>query len=145
FRSPWRTINKLNAIFSTLKPGDRVLFKRGDTFYGTIEVSESGSPGNPIVISAYDSGPLPVITSLVTLTDWRSVGNGVYESQNASLSTDANILLWNDKIQEIGRYPNSNAKNGGYLTISGSSGNRSVTSSELSSSPNFSGGEVVIR
>ena len=62
--TPWRTINKLNAIFSTLKPGDRVLFKRGDTFYGTIEVSESGSPGNPIVISAYDSGPLPVITSL---------------------------------------------------------------------------------
>src|SRR5690606_11386231 len=54
--TPWRTINKLNAIFNTLKPGDRILFKRGDTFYGSINITESGSPGNPIVLGDYDSG-----------------------------------------------------------------------------------------
>ena len=30
--TPWRTISKVNAEFSKLNPGDRILFKRGDVF-----------------------------------------------------------------------------------------------------------------
>src|SRR5690554_1405713 len=78
--TPWKSIDKLNEIFKTLKPGDRVLFNRGETFFGTINISASGSPGNPIVIGAYGSGSKPIITSLVTLKEWKSVGNGIYES-----------------------------------------------------------------
>jgi len=32
--TPWRSINKLNSIFSSLQAGDVILFKRGDVFYG---------------------------------------------------------------------------------------------------------------
>ncbi|HLL42111.1 MAG TPA: hypothetical protein VK369_03185, partial [Segetibacter sp.] len=31
--TPWKTIGKLNSFFSSLQPGDQVLFKRGETFY----------------------------------------------------------------------------------------------------------------
>ena len=36
--TPWKSIDKLNSIIGSLSPGDRVLFKRGETFYGTIKM-----------------------------------------------------------------------------------------------------------
>lgn len=143
--TPWKSISKLNSIFHSLKPGDEILFKRGDVFYGTINISRSGTSSSPIVIGSYGTGAKPVITSLITLKNWKSIGNGIYESADKSLNKEVNVVLINNKIQELGRYPNSDAPNGGYLTITSHSGNNSVSSSELSSSSNFSGGEVVIR
>src|SRR4051812_40294477 len=70
--TPWRTINKLNSIFSSLKPGDAVLLKRGETFYGTIIISKSGKSGAPIYIGAYGSGNKPLVTSLVNLGGWKA-------------------------------------------------------------------------
>src|SRR5690606_23073788 len=83
--TPWKSIDKLNAVFHTLKPGDVVYFKRGDVFYGTIEVTKSGSPGNPIVFDAYGTGAKPVITSLITLKNWKAKGSGIYESSDSRL------------------------------------------------------------
>lgn len=143
--TPWKSVSKLNSIFRSLKPGDEILLKRGDVFYGTINISRSGTSSSPIVIGAYGSGPKPVITSLVKLSDWKSVGNGVYESSDKSLKKSLNVVLINQEIQEEGRFPNRDESNGGYLRITSYSGNHSVTSKELSSTPNFSGGEVVIR
>tara|TARA_R110001592_G_scaffold105579_3_gene296905 strand:+ start:180648 stop:185162 length:4515 start_codon:yes stop_codon:yes gene_type:complete len=143
--TPWKSINKLNAIFSNLKPGDGIYFKRGEVFYGTIKVKEGGSPGNPIKIDAYGSGAKPIITSFEKVTGWKSIGNGRYESTNAFSNFESNIVTIGGQIYERGRYPNSDASNGGYLTISSSSGNSSVTSNELSSGSNYSNAEVVIR
>ncbi|MFC4873633.1 malectin domain-containing carbohydrate-binding protein [Negadavirga shengliensis] len=143
--TPWKSINKLNAVFSTLKPGDAVLFRRGETFYGTIHINASGSSGNPIKIGAYGSGSKPIITSLEEIKGWKSIGNGIYESTNSYSPSEVSVVLLDDKIQEKGRYPNRDAANGGYLTIDSNSGNSAVTSKDLPSSPSFSGGEVVIR
>src|SRR4051812_42486083 len=68
--TPWKSLDKLNSFFTNLEPGDAVLLKRGDTFYGSINISKSGSGGSPITIGAYGNGKNPVITSLVTLTGW---------------------------------------------------------------------------
>ena len=54
--TPWKTLNKLNSFFSSLKPGDSVLFKRGDIFYGSIAITKSGTSSLPIVLSAYGTG-----------------------------------------------------------------------------------------
>src|SRR6476646_11511365 len=54
--TPWRSISKLNSIFSTLNGGDVIYFKRGDYFYGSITVSKSGSSGLPIKFDAYGTG-----------------------------------------------------------------------------------------
>ncbi len=144
--TPWKTISKLNSVISSLNPGDKVFFRRGDSFYGTIRVNVSGNAGAPITFGAYGSGPDPIITAMVRLSNWQSVGNGVYEASDSRLPYNrVNMVAINDNPQEMGRYPNSNTSNKGYLTYESHSGNRSITDNQLSSSPNWSGGEVVIR
>ncbi|WP_018614604.1 Ig-like domain-containing protein [Segetibacter koreensis] len=146
--TPWKSLNKLNSFFSNLQPGDAVLFKRGETFYGSIIVNKSGTSGSPILIGAYGTGDKPVITSLVTLSGWtaNSTYKGVYDcSANSSLGSRVNMVLLNDVEQGMGRYPNSNAANKGYLTLESHSGKTSITDNELTSSPNWTGAELVIR
>jgi hypothetical protein len=56
----WQTIAKVNA--ATIKPGESVLFKRGQTWAGTrLTVPSSGSAGAPITFGAYGSGANPRI------------------------------------------------------------------------------------
>src|SRR5690606_33806079 len=80
--TPWKSIEKLNAVFNTLQPGDIIHFKRGDVFFGTIHINKSGATGRPIKLTAYGTGANPVITSLVTLNKWKSIGGGKVESQD---------------------------------------------------------------
>src|SRR5687768_1549664 len=68
--TPWKTLSKLNTFFSSLQPGDSVLLKRGETFYGSIMVNKSGIASAPVVVGDYGTGNKPVITSLVTLSGW---------------------------------------------------------------------------
>lgn len=142
--TPWKTLNKLNAFFSSLKPGDAVLLKRGETFYGSLAVHKSGTSASPIVIGAYGSGNKPIITSLVTLSDWVSKGNGIWESHSSYLGTTVSTVLINNSAQEMGRYPNRDAVNKGYLTLE-SHTIKSITDHELKSSPNWKGAELVLR
>lgn len=141
--TPWKSIDKLNAIFSSLQPGDEVLFKRGDVFYGTIHINASGAQGRPITIGAYGSGNKPIITSLISLTNWTHVGNGVYESHHPALGSNVDVVLVDNEMREMGRYPNSNTKNKGYITFNATNGHNNIVASGLSG--NWSGGEVVIR
>ncbi|HEV8082875.1 MAG TPA: right-handed parallel beta-helix repeat-containing protein, partial [Chitinophagaceae bacterium] len=143
--TPWKTIDKLNTFFSSLQPGDSILFKRGETFFGSIAAIKSGTTSQPIIISTYGSGNKPIITGSATLTNWTSVGNGIWESTSSSLGSIVNTVLLNDAPQEMGRYPNSNAVNKGYLNYESHNANSSITDNELSSSPNWAGAEVVIR
>ena len=142
--APWKTLSKLNSFFSNLKPGDSVLLKRGETFYGFITVNKSGTRNLPIVISAYGSGNRPVITSLVTLGVWVSKGNGIWETSEPLLGATANNVLINNVAQQIGRYPNSDVANKGFLTLESHTSN-SVTDNELTAAPNWTGAEIVLR
>jgi parallel beta-helix repeat protein len=142
--TPWRSLSKLNSIFGSLKPGDKVLLKRGDVFYGSIIVTKSGKPGSPIVIGAYGSGSKPLITSLVRLNNWVSKGNGIYESYHSDLPSKVNIVLMNGVEQEMGRYPNSDDPGKGYLHYD-SYGSNYIYDNGLSGSTNWKGADVVIR
>jgi hypothetical protein len=59
--SPFQTISKLNSL--VLVAGDKILFKKGDTFIGQIVVSYSGTSGFPIVYDSYGLGDLPLLTA----------------------------------------------------------------------------------
>src|SRR5690606_27439858 len=124
--SPWKSIDKLNSIYSSLQPGDEVLVKRGEVFYGNIHINAAGAQGRPITMGAYGSGAKPVITSLVSLTNWTPVGNGIYESHHPSLGSAVNVVLVNNEVQELGRYPNSNAKDKGYLIFNATNGHNNI-------------------
>ncbi len=116
--TPWKTINKLNSFFSNLKPGDSILFKRGETFFESITISASGTTGNIITIGAYGIGADPIITGLTTITGWTSLGGGLYEKTLASPPTKSlNIVLFNGALQPIGRYPKAGLGDASYLII----------------------------
>ena len=77
--TPWKSIAKVNTVFSSCNAGDKILFRRGDTFYGTIMITKSGLAGSPITIGAYGTGEDPVVTGLVTLGSWTNEGNGIFD------------------------------------------------------------------
>ncbi|WP_192349538.1 nitrous oxide reductase family maturation protein NosD [Algoriphagus sp. Y33] len=142
--TPWKSIEKFNDLAYSLKPGDRVFFKRGDVFHGTIRPIKGGAAENPIIFDAYGSGDLPVITSLVELANAEHVGHGVYQYQTLdSEVSQLKVVLIDDQVRAMGRYPNADDGNDGYLTIQSVNNDFSIGGSELPFNP--AGGEVVIR
>lgn len=144
--TPWKSLSKLNAFFSSLQPGDSVLFKKGEQFFGSITITASGSASKPIVIAAYGSGAKPVITGLVKMSGWTSLGGGIWQSSaNTTMRPTLNVVLLNDSVKAMGRYPNDDAPNNGYLFYQSHSGVTSITSNQIAGAKNFVGGELVLR
>jgi len=138
--SPWKTIGKVNSAFPSFNPGDRILFKCGDTFYGTITIMKSGIAGFPISIGAYGIGEKPVITGFKTVKDWKSEGNGIYSTPLSS-EAQTNMVRITGKPAAMGRYPDT----GSNLVFSSfKSGPTSITASGLGDSINWTGAEAVI-
>lgn len=77
-KSPWRSLEKVNA--AELRPGDKVLFKRGDTWRGQL-VPQSGKEGAPIAYGAYGKGVKPLLLGSVSRSepgDWRDEGGNIW-------------------------------------------------------------------
>lgn len=138
----WQTMAKFNSSFSGFAVGDNVYFERGGTWSdAAMVISRSGSAGNVITISAYGSGAKPIITSLVTVSAWTNSGSNIWISNSAvSTLSSLNIVTISGNNTGMGRYPDST-----YRTITSHSTTTSVTSSGMSGTPSFIGGEVVIR
>ncbi|MCB0633649.1 MAG: right-handed parallel beta-helix repeat-containing protein, partial [Lewinella sp.] len=142
--TPWKTIKHLNSIFDRLQPGDSILFKRGEIFDGGMVITLSGTADKPLVISAYGSGERPVINGFVQAGNWTSLGNGIYESAYMTTGKVVNMVVIDGVNYAMGRYPNANAPNKGYLTYE-STGSNSITDKDLGSTINFTGGQLVLR
>ncbi|HRN71793.1 MAG TPA: right-handed parallel beta-helix repeat-containing protein, partial [Ginsengibacter sp.] len=138
--TPWKTLDKLNSIMPILVPGDSLLFKKGDVFYGKIVVTKSGTSSHPIVFSSYGSGEEPLITGLTELSNWTSVGGGIMAANCDDCRETNNVLLIDGKLQKVGRYPNS-----GYLQYQSFSGTNSITSNQLPAGIDWTGAELVVR
>jgi parallel beta-helix repeat protein len=141
--SAWQTIAKVDT--ATLNPGDSVLFNKGGTYYGSLTIQQSGTAGNPITIGAYGSGNDPVITGFDTLSGWKNDGGNIWEAPCTNCSPTINIVRVNGVEQPMGRYPNADAANGGYLTIASHNGNASITDPTLAGGPDWTGADIAIR
>ena len=149
--SPWQTLTKVNV--TTFQPGDNILFRRGDTFYGSIVVDMSGYSSTPVTYGAYGTGAKPTITGFSSVTSWINKGGNIWESSN-TVSTLDNIktVVINGQSVPMGRYPNGDASypflpnffNFQSHTGSGS-GASSVTTSSLTDGNDWTGADVVIR
>lgn len=127
--TPFATIAKVNSL--ALQPGDRVLFKCGDTWRAEmLRVIRSGAAGAPITYGSYpsaDCGDKPVISGAQPVTGWSLYAANIYmadldDGANAARfppgSTDGiNQLFRNGQRLGIGRWPNIDAADGGYATI----------------------------
>ena len=137
--TPWKTIEKINSTFSTINPGDEILFNRGDTFYGTLIISKTGEKGNPIVIGAYGTGDKPIITGFTTIAGWTDEGSGIY-SKIITSEAQTRMVTIDDVQYGMGRWPNKN-----YNSFKSHVKNVSITDPELGNIFNWTGAEVVIR
>ncbi|HEX2921530.1 MAG TPA: right-handed parallel beta-helix repeat-containing protein [Bacteroidales bacterium] len=136
--TPWKTIAKVNSSFPLFKPGDRILFRKGDTFFGTLKIAVSGTAASPVTISSYGSGANPVLTGFKTLTGWTNESGGVY-SVPMTAEDLTNVVLINGKQYGMGRFPHDS-----YLTFETHNKNLSITDNSLTGSPDWTGAEVVI-
>lgn len=136
------TLSKVSSL--TLQPGDQVLFRRGDTFRGTLQIRQSGSGGNPIVVDAYGSGSKPVLAGSALVTGWTATGGNVWQATCSACGSRVTGLYRDGTALPLGRYPNLSDANKGYLTVQSHAGKNSLTSQQ-SLPANFSGGEVVYR
>ncbi len=133
----WQSIAKVNSF--TFAANDIILFNKGDIFYGGIIVSRSN-----LSFGAYGTGANPIITGLSTITGWINLSGNIWEAPVTTVKPNVNLVLRNNFIQQIGRYPNAGSTNGGYLVIS--SGNTtSLTGPALSSTINWTGAEIVVK
>ncbi len=141
--SPWKTVNRVNS--HSFKFGDVVNFKRGDIFYGSLDIK--GKNGN--TFNAFGSGSKPVIRASKKITNWSRFRGNIWSVPLGKVNGKRITALYLNNIsQQIGREPNYNTSNGGYRKIaSHTNNNRSI--SESSSLPyatnNFKGGEITIR
>lgn len=55
----WKTLKQVNAI--TFMPGDKILFRAGGKWSGSLQLKGSGSAGKSIVIGRYGEGNKPLI------------------------------------------------------------------------------------
>ncbi len=71
-------VNKLDV-----KPGDKVLFRRGGLWRGTL-YPRSGAPGKPVLYSSYGEGPKPILQQSVDRSrpeDWVREGEHVWATK----------------------------------------------------------------
>lgn len=136
----WKTLSKFNSAFKLFQPGDSILFKRGDVFYGSLNIIHSGKNGLPIIIASYGRGPLPVITGFTQIEKWNNLGNNIWESaEEISSLSSTNIVTVKGINTAMGRFPNN-----GYVTYQNFT-KTSITSASLNHEINWKGAIAVIK
>lgn len=140
----WQSLGKLTTMASSIHAGDTVLFRRGDTFYGTVTVPASGSTGSPITYGAYGTGDLPIITGFSEITSWADEGGGVYSATLPNHPAALNSLVIDDHLQGRGRWPRATDADGGFLLFENHT-STTIVDNELTSTTNYAGGELVVR
>ena len=136
---PWKTLNKVNS--QAFKSGDQILFKKGHSFYGSLIINSSGAPGSPITIGAYGLGANPIITGFKSIGTWKNLGGNIWESAyTVSNLSECNMVAINGVNTPMGKTPNTS-----FYAVSSGRSKTSVTSTELTGSPNWTGAEIVLR
>src|SRR5688572_12162454 len=103
----WKSLSKVGASQDLLKPGDRVLFRKGQVFAGSLRIRASGREGKPILYGAYGEGARPELTGFVDPVAWRSAGNGVWEARLPDGPSSPNVVSVDGLTRPLGRFPNA--------------------------------------
>jgi hypothetical protein len=92
-QTAWRSLEKINN--TTLNPGDSLLFKAGEKWYGALLPAGSGTEGSPIVIDRYGAGPRPEIHGYGLVPNTLSLENQEYWEIN-----NLRITNFEEAVQE---------------------------------------------
>lgn len=113
---PWKSIQRLNK--QILKPGDMVLFKKGESFFGEISIKQSGNTSKMIYFSSYGKGEKPIISGAISLNMAKNGDGSILES---IVHQEVKSVFQSGKLKTLARFPNT-----GFLFMQGGVGD-SVT------------------
>jgi hypothetical protein len=148
--SPIRTISKVNAL--ALQPGDRILFKCGDTWRGEmLNIHASGTANAIISFGAYPEACAnrPILSGAQPVVGWTSVGGAVYRANLAAganagrFPNGINTAFRGESRLRLGRWPNLNEGDGGFASIDSQAG--AVVADASLPAGNWSGAAAHIR
>ena len=132
--SPYRTIAKVNAIAGA---NAVVFLDKGSIWNETVQPK-----ANNISYKYYGTGAKPKISGYTNVSSWTLVSTGIY-SASVNAKYNSNLLTIDGVPQAIGRWPNADSVNGGFL-IYNYIGNTQITNS-LFAANNWVGSTVCIR
>jgi parallel beta-helix repeat protein len=138
----WKTLAKLSAelggpsgTWGTISNGDRIYFRKGDTFRGAIAFAAFNNNG--ITFDAYGSGAMPLIKGSQLVTGWTVHSGNIWK---ATVAERVYFLYDGGALQTLSRAPNTGTWNLSAATAT------SLTSSSIGSSgKNFVGANVCVR
>lgn len=141
--TPWKTLQKLSSELGgpsgtwgiLFNSGDRIFFRKGDTFRGTIAFSAWNNHG--ITFDSYGTGEMPIIKGSSVITNWTIHSGNIWK---AIVPQTVHFLYVNNLKQTLARTPNT-----GTWNISASTAT-SISNSNISSSgENFVGSNICLR
>ena len=134
--TPFQSISKANSL--NLQPGDQVLFKCGDTWQvDPLILSHSGNASSWIKFGSYpelDCADKPSLSGSRPIRGWTVDSPNVYKATlfASDFPLGINQLFRSGQRLTLGRWPNSDAPNGGYSFVDGhSAGGSQITDNEL--------------
>ncbi|MDD4102813.1 MAG: hypothetical protein PHU80_09335 [Kiritimatiellae bacterium] len=103
--APWSSLERVNR--AELVPGDRVLFKRGGLWRGTL-FAKNGSEASPLHYGAYGEGPKPIIQGSLArdrTEQWQELRSGIWSTMPLEPKIHNQIMdltdsMWNPSFQE---------------------------------------------
>lgn len=139
----WKTLAKLSTELGgpsgtwsiTITAGDRIFFRRGDTFRGEIYFSAWNNSG--ITFDAYGSGAEPAIKGSEIITGWTVHSGNIWK---ASVTTPVHMLFQGGTSQQLARHPNF-----GVFNTTAATGTSATSPSTGSSGLNFVGANICVR
>lgn len=148
----WKTLEKVKDASKKFKPGDKIFFERGSVFAGSLTLAYlQGKEGAPIVFAAYGNGADPIFTGAVKVNNWVRHAGNIWKATCHDCPASLKGVYLDNVLLPLGRYPNTDAPNRGYLTIDKShdfADNQIVIDSELSKkfADNYwKGADIVVR
>lgn len=120
--SAWRSLSKVSGM--TFSEGDKILLKKGSIFEGqSVNLKGNGTVENPVTLSTYGYGDLPIINAggqlygvqikgqsnivveNLEITNISTVGdrfyNGIYVTASGTYNSYSNIVIRNNIIHDI--------------------------------------------
>ena len=129
------SITKVNTL-NLAGTINKVYFKKGDTFAGTISVGQNGTSVKPVTYGAYGTGEKPKIYGSQAITGWTLHSGNIYK---ATFATTINQLFVDGERMLAAREPDS-----GFFTVDAAPTTAQITSDELNGALNYTGTQCII-
>lgn len=151
--SPWKTISKVNS--KAFAPGDKILFKGGSTFTGTVTLStgDVGSSTSPITISSYGSGKATIYNTagkgILVRIGGVSIDNIAVKGGGPSTTNYQGIHFQNTGGSDLNYVRVNNVEVSGWklygITVQGLNGSAGFNDVRVTNSKVFNNGTAGIR